>query len=218
MSYFVYWLYTSDMTDFTKQGYIGISYNPDVRFRQHRGFALARARYPTKMQKAFVSGDIRTKVLVQGSPEYCREVERKLRPDVYIGWNKAIGADGGANYKHGLSGTKCKSSYYNLKDRATASGKIFQWASVAEFESFYNDVWESGSVFYLEDCEGDYTELNIRCMPRSDYLRVCQRKCELDGVMYSVSELSDLSGEKPNTISTRLKRGWSVKEATYGRN
>lgn len=217
MTHYVYWIHTEGQKDFTTEGYIGISYDPQYRFKQHQGFAIRRLRYPKEMQDAFISEMAKLSVLVSGTVEYCLEVERKLRPTTYFAWNSAIGGDGGVNYKHGLTGTKCKGTFYNLRSKADLKGREFEWQSLESFASFYNEQYKDGWVFGLFDEAGDYSSSNLGCMPRAEYLRVQQRKYNLHGTYHSVSELSDLSGHKPNTISTRLKRGWTVKEATYGR-
>lgn len=217
MSCFVYWIKSEEHSDFESEGYIGISYSPSIRLSQHMAFAKQRKRYCHEMAGALCSGNFELKVLVEASRKYCLWLEGKLRPSMNIGWNRAIGGDGGSVYKHGLTGTLCSGSYYNLKAKARSEGKCFYWKSLPDFLEFYNSVWFNGGMFHLKDEKGEYSPDNLTCVTCSEHLTSARRCYLLGDTLYSVAELAALTGAKPNTVSTRLKRGWSIKEAIYGR-
>jgi hypothetical protein len=67
--YYVYWLHLPEHTDILTEGYVGITKNPVRRFYQHKYKNLNR------------------KFVDEGSKQYCREVEYKLRPRANIGLN-----------------------------------------------------------------------------------------------------------------------------------
>jgi predicted GIY-YIG superfamily endonuclease len=89
-TYYLYWICRECHTDITKEGYIGITKNPDTRFRSHCVAAkkdnrsvIARALNKYK--------DIEYKILCIGDREYIIDLEYKLRPKESVGWNIAIG-------------------------------------------------------------------------------------------------------------------------------
>lgn len=74
-----------DKSDLCK-GYIGISKNPELRFKQH-------LKKPNKILKNALSkySDITMTVITEGSLEEMLRMEEVLRPDVNLGWNLAKG-------------------------------------------------------------------------------------------------------------------------------
>ena len=74
------------------EGYIGVSNNPDSRFRKH----LRNAKNPNKNHRPIYQAinefdDIEFRVIDSGSEEYIYEQERKLRPRRNMGWNTIAG-------------------------------------------------------------------------------------------------------------------------------
>jgi len=74
------------------EGYIGVSVNPDLRFRKHR----RNARNPNKKHRAVYRGinensDITYRILACGEEDYIYELERALRPVRNMGWNTISG-------------------------------------------------------------------------------------------------------------------------------
>jgi len=90
----VYWIHLPEHTDIFTEGYIGVSVNGAAcRFAQHKAATLRGGTYLLhnvirKYQEALVVDTI-----LQGSPEYCLEIEYRLRPTACIGYNLAIGGN-----------------------------------------------------------------------------------------------------------------------------
>jgi hypothetical protein len=75
----VYWLHFKEHTDIFNQGYIGVTPNLKKRIREHK------FKFKNLWEKIIV------KQLVIADNDYCYEIEKKLRPQRNIGWNKASG-------------------------------------------------------------------------------------------------------------------------------
>ena len=89
---FVYWIHLPYHTDMLSEGYIGFTSKTVMgRYAQHKSDAK---RYPhITLYKAFCKygDDLLVTTLVEGSDEYCLDVENRLRPWNKIGWNIKLG-------------------------------------------------------------------------------------------------------------------------------
>lgn len=88
----LYWIRHISHDDMFTQGYIGVSkYGMAKRLREHY-FDASRGSSNTvhKAMRKYGEGIVATEIL-RADPEYCLEVERKLRPSPGIGWNICAG-------------------------------------------------------------------------------------------------------------------------------
>ena len=76
--YVVYWIHNPEDTDINSQGYVGISNNVNRRMKEHS----------KKMD--FLEGKI-LYVFLCGEKEFCKQIEKELRPKKNIGLNIAAG-------------------------------------------------------------------------------------------------------------------------------
>lgn len=85
---FIYWLRLPHHTNILSEGYVGVSKRPNERFKTHK----SRTENP-HLRNCFekYSETIFMDLVVEGSEEYCKMIESKLRPDKNIGWNIAVG-------------------------------------------------------------------------------------------------------------------------------
>lgn len=89
---YLYWICKNTDNDIFTQGYVGISVNPESRWKSH----LYKASTTNKNHKLYnalskYKNDYALKILVCGSLDYCYDLEFKLRPTRNIGLNHAIG-------------------------------------------------------------------------------------------------------------------------------
>lgn len=88
--YYLYWIHRPCHKDMTKEGYIGITKNPDTRYQSHKLVAKADNKYI--ISRAIRKyNDLEYTILCCGSRKYIIDLEYKLRPQPNIGWNIAIG-------------------------------------------------------------------------------------------------------------------------------
>jgi len=204
----VYWIRLPEHTDITKEGYVGITNNFEVRMHQHRENERNKKVFEN-FDKAICS------IILIGDRSYCREVEQKLRPKPYIGWNNAIGGDGGIP-KHGLTGTKIARTFYNLRTKTLKLGKAFlpEFDSTAEaleaFAEVYNELKTTEGIFAART-EKEYVSLSdIKKVAASEQHRYWGRKYLIDGVMYAIVELAEKYNVTGNKISCKIRDGWDM--------
>ena len=83
MVIYLYWIHLPTHTDILSEGYIGVSKHPKQRLWEHKN-----CTDNPHLQHAFTKyKDITHTILLEGSEEYCYEMEEKLRPNIKIGWN-----------------------------------------------------------------------------------------------------------------------------------
>jgi len=89
-AYYLYWIHRGCHTNIKTEGYIGVTYNFEKRFRQHKINANLDMR--NHVINAIRKYDnLIYDILCMGSREYICELENNLRPKTNIGWNIAIG-------------------------------------------------------------------------------------------------------------------------------
>lgn len=216
---YLYWIHTKEHTDIFSQGYVGVSMKPEWRFYQHLRNALnpkEYKKYRTEFREAMANKEVIYQIVLCSTSAYCYEIEGKLRPTWKIGWNLAAGGSGGIG-THGLSGTKVKGSYYNMLTRAQETGAIVcdEWlckdSGLLKYQSFYDSVDEgleisTAGLSYIAPS-------TVSLLTRSELSSKAKRKHNLDGEIYTLKELANMFGIKPNTLSWRIKRGETLKQA-----
>lgn len=86
--YYIYWIHYSDHTDPYTEGYIGLSNQPDIRFKAHiSGTAHVGSSYIRKMSDSDKALLTHTILAECSSLDQARELELRYRPLPKIGWN-----------------------------------------------------------------------------------------------------------------------------------
>lgn len=220
---YVYWIKTEDMTDVRKEGYIGVSSDPVSREKQHRANARSGGyRINSDLKTHLLTGTYVLEVIASGSRAYCLWLEKELRPERVVGWNIAVGGKdtlSGANDTHRASHRKEYALYHNLASKS--DGIIPEWQGDEGVLAFIDWVRQvkgeesSSEVFTIIYPWSPLAPWNIEYGTRSEILRRSQPQLFSyeTGDSLSTAEWADELQVKPNTITTRLRRGWSVDEA-----
>ena len=219
---YLYWIKTKEMQDIFTEGYVGISVHPRVRFTQHIYSAKKGVSYYNKeLIKGLLEGSVTQEILMVGEVSYCLEIENRLRHKAGIGWNIAVGGMSvGLAVKHGLSKTKEKSIYYNLLTRAKEQNIPVSSEMLPENNGLELFVeWYRGSVpkgMVVSVLGNDHVSLEtLKVVTRGESTSIHNdRFSPLDGKgSYTVSELGRLFGIKSNTITYRMRRGETLRQA-----
>lgn len=89
---YVYWIHLESHTDFTTQGYIGISKQPAQRYKTHLKYKHAFSKGVRAAIEQYGINQIKHSLLFEFSTLIeARKKELELRPNINIGWNLAKG-------------------------------------------------------------------------------------------------------------------------------
>jgi hypothetical protein len=92
----VYWIHHVDHIDPYSEGYIGVTVNFDRRIKTHIKHVKKNDHLNEHLQNNLLNENVKITILHEDEEEVCYDLERKYRPDLYIGWNISRGgSDGG---------------------------------------------------------------------------------------------------------------------------
>lgn len=210
----VYWIKTKYMTDPYKEGYIGVTSNLKKRIKDHESCCSV---FDISYKEEFVS-EVNKKnhsveVLFTGSKDSCYHKEYHFRPNYNIGWNTRCGSS--PHLK--LRDEKVSSAYRSMRYNAKTLGLCVceEWKTTQgflDFQEFYENGIQGGLFEMRLPKSGIVSRESIVFMSRKDMMREIKRSINFfgDGELYSTVELAELLNiEKPNTLATQRKRGWS---------
>lgn len=94
--YTLYWLRLSEHTDIKTEGYVGITSKcAKTRFNRHCSLAQKNSQFSVhKAIRKYGEGNIIVETICVTSGEHARWLEKRLRPEPFIGWNMQRGGIG----------------------------------------------------------------------------------------------------------------------------
>lgn len=135
-------------------------------------------------------------------------------------------------YKHGLSSTKIHRVWWGMIERCyKVHHKSYQdyggrgisvcneW--LHDFQAFHDwsmaNGYKEGLMIDRINNNGNYEPSNCRWVTPSQNSRNrrTSRIIECNGVSHSLVEWSEITGLHPDTITERIKRGWSISDALF---
>lgn len=124
-------------------------------------------------------------------------------------WNEMM------NRAHRASSKSKNNKYY--KDRGVSVCERWQ-----TFKNFYDDMGDCPRNYTLDriDNDGSYEPDNCRwaTMKQQANNRSNNKRITLNGKTQTLSEWESITGTSQKNISARLRLGWDIKEAIYGKN
>lgn len=210
----VYWIRDTSMLDYKKEGYIGVSNNLRHRLWQHKSSCRCGTnKYHPDMKNLVLEDNYVVEILYKGARHNCFVIESLLRPKCDIGWNIR---QGGSNIVKSADFNIMK-VFRNMKHQAKKRGLTVDpiWQETLgyyDFEEFYRKNCKEGSLEMKLPACGEVNKNSLTFITRKSIVHHNNRNIDFfnDGAMMSNIELSDLLCiEKPNTLVTQRKRGWS---------
>lgn len=186
---FVYWIHLPTHLDVSTQGYVGIASNFEKRMFAHKSTSN-KSKYPLYQAiRKYGWDNLIKEIIIVGDSEYCKYIEKKLRPNKRIGWNLSEGGNLPPNSK-GL-----KQSELHLKNRCIAlKGRI----SGFEGKKHTKEAIEKTMSF-------------VRGVPKTEQCKqkisiAKYKQIKINGVVYpSWQEASKITGIPTGSISYLLK-------------
>ena len=90
---YVYWIHLDSHLSW-KDGYIGVSIDPDRRFNEHQN---PKQKFKLHEEIEKYKDHIRYDIIYCGLEKSCYSIEKELRPTSYVGWNESAGGIGGTS-------------------------------------------------------------------------------------------------------------------------
>ena len=88
----VYWIHLPEHTDIFSEGYVGITTKSlEKRFQQHRYQARKGGLHLINKVVRKYEEQLVVDTILVSTLDYCLDIENKLRPEPFIGWNSAAG-------------------------------------------------------------------------------------------------------------------------------
>lgn len=178
----LYWIHLKEQTDFLSEGYIGITKNdPAQRLTQHRAAAfryLRAGKYLSPLKQILISNpdNLIVETLVIGSHDYISDLERKIRPTRFIGWNLARGGQTPEDLYIKTGGSEyCKSQLKKyLEEHGHYATHRNPWELLPRSSPVSKRVWLLSDIIYNNRTETATTLtklLGISKTGRNDSIR-----------------------------------------------
>ena len=135
----VYWIRHQDHTDIFSQGYVGVSANPKLRWYHH-------LRQPTNshMKNAIDKygwDNLVKQIVLISNNDYCLDIEKKLRPCDFIGWNATVGGGMPPRPKKGMGKGHLTSQATRIKISNAGKGRQFSMESIQKISGAAKAQW-----------------------------------------------------------------------------
>lgn len=204
--YHLYWIAPVNSICPKTEGYIGISNNPEKRFKAH---TTDTAKVGSKVIRAYVTehgvNSVQHKILDSfNTLEEAREAERAYRPAAYIGWNVQTGGgispDCTGRILSNESKEKIRQSNVATKSTRTYTSKFKGTTGrYTEEQRKHIGSFHKGKTISEEHRKAISEKLSGRNSPKARSIRIMDT---LDSTEYSFDSLKTAAEELGITYST----------------
>ena len=119
----LYWIRHQDHTDIFSQGYVGVSNKPRERWNHH--FSQPTNAHMKHAIAKYGWQNLVKEIVLVSDTEYCLDIEKKLRPTCFIGWNATFGGGIPPKPKKGMGKGNRLSEATKQKLSEAGKGKKF---------------------------------------------------------------------------------------------
>jgi hypothetical protein len=135
----VYWVRHQDHTDIFSQGYVGISSKPKLRWNHH--FNQPTNSHMKNAINKYGWDNLVKQVVLIADKDYCLDIEKKLRPIDFIGWNATAGGGMPPRPKKGMGKGHFVSAETRKKLSESAKGRKFSMESIEKIRQAALKQW-----------------------------------------------------------------------------
>ena len=135
----VYWIRHQDHTDMFSQGYVGISSKPKLRWNHH--FSQPTNSHMKNAINKYGWDNLVKQVILVANKDYCLDIEKKLRPVDFIGWNATAGGGMPPRPKKGMGKGHFVSAETRKKLSESAKGRKFSMESIEKIRQAAIKQW-----------------------------------------------------------------------------
>jgi len=135
----VYWIRHQDHTDMFSQGYIGISNNVKRRMINH--FNQPSNKHLKNAINKYGWENLIKEVILLADKDYCLDIEKKLRPFDFIGWNATSGGGMPPKAKKGMGKGNKLSEATKQKLSVIRKGKTHSMETRQKLSQMAKDQW-----------------------------------------------------------------------------
>jgi len=135
----LYWIRHKDHTDIASQGYVGVSKMPKLRWNHH--FSKPTNKHIKNAINKYGWENLIKEIILVGDINYCLDMERKLRPTDFIGWNATLGGGMPPKPKKGMGLGRKISQVTKDKISKARKGKKFSMESIEKIRQAAFRQW-----------------------------------------------------------------------------
>jgi hypothetical protein len=135
----VYWIRHQDHTDMFSQGYVGISNNVKRRMLNH--FSKPSNTHLKNAINKYGWKNLVKEVVLLADKDYCLDIEKKLRPTDFIGWNATAGGGMPPRAKKGMGKGRSVSEETRKKLSEAGKGRKFSMESIEKIRQAALKQW-----------------------------------------------------------------------------
>lgn len=215
----VYWIHLLEHTDMFTEGYIGVCCkDAQHRFKAHKKAAEANSQNTVHKAIRKYGDTILVTTLVEGSSEYCYDLENKLRPTPNVGWNIAIGG----RVPHGMTHSQ------EVRDKISEIRKNFspeQKARLAAIPKMLGKKHSEESRKRISESlkksgrKGTKSGIQpwLHGMANKDMWRMADQVFDFllqfpNSTHYKIAKALPIAKKTALTIKEKIEAGWNPKE------
>jgi len=147
----VYWIHLENHTNIITDGYVGVANDFECRLKRHFKTTAKGKSHFGRAIRCYGWLNLVKEIIYQGPRVECMNAERLLRPNYHIGWNEAIGGQGGGHKSDSIAYTN-RIFHGWTYDKTGTNNPFYNKTHSKEFSSRQN-ISRATSIITMPDGE-----------------------------------------------------------------